>query len=317
MAEVDRLTSMELDGAAETGEMKEIRHRMAEVLGRHFAGEGSRETAVPGLSLHRRTSMSAPASFLYDPSYAFIIRGQKKVMLGDEVYRYDQSRFLLTAIDLPTVVHVLDASEATPYLSIKQVIDMDLARELITQVDQVGGLLGSKGPGMAVGPVTLELLSASSRLIELLDRPEDIPILSHSIQREILYRMLASPVAARLRQVVEIGTQSNRVSAAISWLRANYDRPLRIDELADISGLGESTLHHHFKALTAMSPLQYQKHLRLHEARRLMISDRIDAGSAALRVGYESATQFNREYRRFFGAPPKTDVRAIISVALS
>lgn len=315
MGHSDRLTSMKLDGVTETDLMSEIRNRMADILGRHFAGEGSRQTAVPGLSLHRRTSMSAPASFIYDPSYAFIIRGQKKVMLGDEVYRYDQSHFLFTAIDLPTVVHVLDAAAATPYLSIKQVIDLDLARELINQVDEVGATSGSKGPGMAVGPVTPELLGASLRLIELLDRPEDIPILSRSIQREILYRMLASPVGARLRQVVEIGTQPNRVSAAITWLRANYDRPLRIEELADISGLGESMFHHHFKALTAMSPLQYQKHLRLHEARRLMISDRIDAGSAAHRVGYESATQFNREYRRLFGAPPKSDVRAIISAA--
>ncbi len=163
--------------------------------------------------------------------------------------------------------------------------------------------------------MTPELANASLRLLDLLDHSRDIPILARSIQREILYRMVTGPVGSRLRHAVQVGTQTNRVSAAIRWLRDHYDQPIRIDALADIAGMGESTLHHHFRALTAMSPLQYQKHLRLHEARRLMIADRIDAGSAALRVGYESATQFNREYRRLFRAPPKADVRAILAPA--
>lgn len=288
---------------------------MAAIITRHFDSEGAIATAVPGLSLHKRTFMGAPASFLYEPSYAFIVQGEKRVIVGDETYHYDQNRFLLTAVGLPTVVQVLNASEAIPYISIKQDIDLEMARDLIAEVDQIGNPAAADGPGIAVGPVTSELLGASLRLVELLERPEDIPILSRSIQREILYRVLAGPVGARLRQAVQLGTQTNRVSAAIRWIRDHFDQPLRIEELAGIAGIGESTLHHHFRALTAMSPLQYQKHLRLHEARRLMIADRIDAGSAAFRVGYESVTQFNREYRRLFGVPPKMDVRAILSVA--
>jgi AraC-like DNA-binding protein len=290
-----------------------VRRQIMAIFARHFDGEGAIETIVPGLSLHRRTSMPAPASFLYEPSFAFIVQGEKRVVLGDETYHYDQARFLLTAVDLPTVVQVLRASDERPYISVKQVIDLELARDLIAEVDQLSNPPAVSGPGLAVGPVTPELLNATARLIELLERPADIPILARSIQREIVYRMLAGPVGARLRQVIEVGTQINRVSTAIRWLRNHFDKTVRIEELADIAGLGESTLHHHFRALTSMSPLQYQKHLRLHEARHLMISERLDAGSAALRVGYESATQFNREYRRLFGAPPKTDVRAILA----
>lgn len=262
-----------------------IRRRMVSIFVRHFDGEGSTETAVPGLSLHRRMSMAAPASFLYEPSLALIVRGEKRVILGHETYHYDQAHFLLTA------------------------------RELIAEVDQLRYSTTANEPALAVGPVTAQLLNAALRLLELVDRPQDIPILSRSIQREIIYRALVSPVGARLRQVVEVGTQTNRVSAAVRWLRDHFQQPFRVEQLAEIAGLGESTLHHHFRALTAMSPLQYQKHLRLHEARRLMITERLDAGSAALRVGYESATQFNREYRRLFGVPPKTDIRAILAVA--
>ncbi|WP_244432069.1 AraC family transcriptional regulator [Rhodopseudomonas sp. B29] len=288
---------------------------MSEIVERLLPDEGSLVTAVPGLSLHHRRSAMAPDSSLYDPSFAFIIRGSKRVILGDEIYVYDQDRFLLTAVGLPTIVQVLDASIENPYVSFKLDLDLDLARELIAEVDQSGSSHDVQAAGIAVGPVTPQLTNVALRLLELLDQPADIPILARTIQREILYRIGAGPVGSRLRQAVQLGTHTNRVSAAIRWLRDHFDQPIRIAALADIAGMGESTLHHHFRALTAMSPLQYQKHLRLHEARRLMLADRIDAGSAALRVGYESVTQFNREYRRLFGAPPKSDVRTILAGA--
>jgi len=256
-----------------------------------------------------------PDSSLYEPSFAFIIKGAKRVVLGNETYVYDQDHFLLTAVGLPTIVQVLDASASAPYLSLKLDIDLDMARELIAEVDQLGSPAEGNGTGIAIGPVTPELANAALRLLDLLDEPRDIPILARFIQREILYRIVTGPVGGRLRHAVEVGTQTNRVSAAIRWLREHFDQPVRVETLASVAGMGESTLHHHFRALTAMSPLQYQKHLRLHEARRMMIADRIDAASAALRVGYESVTQFNREYRRLFGAPPKTDVRYILSQA--
>ncbi len=301
--------------AMATEEIELARIRMGEIVESRLPGNGSFYTAIAGLSLHRLTKPMPPVSMLFAPSFAFIIRGEKRVVLGEEVYAYDQDHFLLTAVDLPTIAEVIGASPTAPYASFMFDIDLDAARELIAEVDQHGLQPDDTGTGIAVGPVTPELADASLRLMELLDRPQDIPILARSIQREILYRVITGPVGSRLRQVVELGTQTNRVSVALRWLRDNFDQPIRIDALADMAGMGESTLHHHFRALTAMSPLQYQKHLRLNEARRLMIAERIDAGSAALRVGYESATQFNREYRRLFGIPPKADVRAILAPA--
>lgn len=304
-----------LKGQRDT-EMVALRDRMVEAVTRHLGDQLSRETAISGMSIHGRTTPMEPASFLYDPSFAFIARGSKRVILGDETYVYDESHFLLTAVGLPTIVQVLGATETDPYISVKLDIDLELARELIWEVDERSARSSATGTGLAIGPVTPALASATMRMVELFDTPEDIPILARSLQREILYRVLISPVGERLRQAVQIGTQTNGVANAIDWIRNNFTRPIRIEELADVAGMAESTFHHQFRALTAMSPLQYQKHLRLHEARRLMLNERLDAQRAAHRVGYESATQFNREYRRMFGVPPKRDVKAMLSTSL-
>lgn len=293
------------------------RRRIAEIVERHAAGRGESETAIPGLTVHSKTGPAEPTSYLYEPSFAMIACGSKRVVLGDETYVYDESHFLLTAVGLPTIVQVLNASPADPYYSIKLSIDLDLARELISEVDQQNPEPPGSGTGMAIGPITAPLALAAMRLLELLDSPRDIPILARSLQREILYHVLTSPAGGRLRQAVQLGSQTDRVATAIRWIRENFAEVLRIEQLAEMAGMGESTLHHHFRAITAMSPLQYQKHLRLHEARRLMVNDRIDARLAAHRVGYESSTQFNREYRRLFGAPPKRDVTAILSKHLA
>jgi transcriptional regulator GlxA family with amidase domain len=164
---------------------------------------------------------------------------------------------------------------------------------------------------MATGELTPELLDACCRLMDLLDSPRDIPFLSGLIQREIVYRILQAPAGARLRAIATLGDQSQRTAKAISWIRTNYRKPLRVEELAQVAGMGVSTLHNHFRALTAMSPLQYQKQLRLHTARGRMLTDGLDAASAAFEVGYESASQFNREYSRFFGQPPMRDIRTL------
>ncbi|MEP9368537.1 AraC family transcriptional regulator [Xanthobacter sp. VNH20] len=288
------------------------RSRIADIIARHLGEGGQGETSVAGLTIHGKTGPAEPTSFLYDPSFALIACGSKRVVLGDESYVYDESHFLLTSVGLPTIVQVLDASPSQPYYSIKLNIDLELARELMSEVAQYGPE-PTAGTGMAIGPVTPPLALAAMRLVELLDSPQDIAILARALHREILYHVLTSPIGARLRQAVQLGSRTNGVAAAIEWIRENFTEVLRIEELAERAGMGESTLHHHFRAITAMSPLQYQKQLRLHEARRLMVNDRIDAGLAALRVGYESATQFNREYRRAFGAPPKRDVTAILA----
>lgn len=275
-----------------------------------LAGREDLETLVPGLTLIQRRQPVPPTSYLYSPSLAVIVQGSKNIVLGNSSYHYDESQFLLTAVNLPTITEVAEASPERPYVSIMLKLDLAVAKQIITDAD-LEEAPAAPGSAMAVGPATPQLFDALARLVDLLATPADIPILGDLIQREILYRVLTGPTGSRLRQIVRIGTQSNRVARAVIWLRENYQAPLRVEELAELSNMGLSTLHHHFRLMTSMSPLQFQKHLRLHEARRLLLSEEMDAGSAALAVGYESATQFSREYRRLFGAPPARDVRTL------
>lgn len=292
-----------------------LRAALAAAIARSLGARDDLVSEVPGLFLTRRFHPDRPESYLYEPSLSLIAQGAKRVVLGDTIHRYNEARFLLTAVNLPTIAQVVEASPERPYLAIFLKLDLVAARQMIGEIDRIAPMAATEGGGMATGPATPALIGAVSRLVGLLEAPKDIAILGDLHQREILYRLLTSPVGARLRQIVRLEAQGNRVLRAIDWLRANYARPLRIGELAGISAMGVSTLHHHFRAMTAMSPLQFQKHLRLHEARRLMLSEDLDATSAALRVGYESATQFSREYRRLFGAPPRRDVSALRQVS--
>jgi len=208
------------------------------------------------------------------------------------------------------VSQIITASEEVPLLSLLLKLDMAVVREILSLEEFHASAGSSQGRGIAIGKTTVELLSACSRLMDLLDAPEDIPFLSNTIEREIVYRLLRGPQGERLRAIATLGDQSHRTSKAIAWLRANYAKPLRVDELAAVARMGISTLHHHFRALTAMSPLQYQKQLRLVAARERMLINGLDAATAAFEVGYESASQFNREYKRFFGQPPMRDIQA-------
>jgi AraC-like DNA-binding protein len=192
-------------------------------------------------------------------------------------------------------------------------LEMSLIRELLSRDEIHVAEAPADSPAMATGKVTVEFLGACCRLLELLDTPQDIPFLSGLIQREIIYRILRGPEGARLRAIATLGDQSHRTAKAIGWIKANYAKPLLVEDLAHIAGMGLSTLHHHFRALTAMSPLQYQKQLRLQAARGRMLVDGLDAASAAFEVGYESASQFNREYSRLFGQPPMRDIRTLRS----
>jgi len=192
-------------------------------------------------------------------------------------------------------------------------LDMAMVREVLGREEIYAGEAAAKSPAISVGENTPEFLSACCRLVNLLGCPRDIPFLSGLIQREIVYRILCGSAGARLRSVATLGDQSYRTAKAIAWIIANYAKPLRLEELAEVAGMGVSTLHHHFRMLTALSPLQYQKQLRLQSARNLLLNNALDAASAAFEVGYESATQFNREYSRFFGKPPMRDVRAVLS----
>jgi len=270
-------------------------------------------TDIPGLSLHRRTVPTAPCSMTYQPGVTVIAQGRKRVELGRKRFIYDPTRFLLTSIDLPVVSRVMEASEKAPCLAMSLQFDMPLVRELLSREEIEVPETPSDTPGMAVGETTPEFLNACCRLIDLLDTPRDIPFLSGLIQREIIYRILQSAEGARLRAIATSGEQSHRTAKAIAWIKANYAKPLRLEDLAEIAGMGVSTLHHHFRSLTSMSPLQYQKQLRLQAARGRMLIDGVDAASAAFEVGYESASQFNREYSRFFGQPPMRDIRTLRS----
>jgi AraC-like DNA-binding protein len=274
------------------------------------AGE-QHTTAIPGLSLFRREEPTEPISGLYEPSICMVAQGAKRVVLGEDTYVYDAHHYLITAVHLPTVVQVIEASKEKPYLGLRLKFDHREVSQLMADSNLPAPRTQQSDRGMAVGAVTLPLLAAFQRLLDLLDEKEDIPILAPNIQREIIYRLLVGDQGARLRQIASAGSQSQQIARAIDWLKGNFTRPLRIEDLAAQARMSSSTFHHHFRSMTALSPLQFQKQLRLHEARRLMLGEHQDAATAAFNVGYESPSQFSREYNRFFGAPPLRDIANI------
>jgi AraC-like DNA-binding protein len=269
------------------------------------------ETAIPGLSLYRRDEPTQPASGMYEPSICVVAQGAKRVLLGDDTYVYDAHHFLVTSVDLPTVWQIIKASRVEPCLGLVLKLDLREISHLMADSNLPPPRAQQSSRGMATGEVALPLLTAFQRLIDLLAEPKDIPILAPIIQREISYRLLVGDQGARLRQMASAGSQSHQIARAIDWLQGNFTRPLRIDDLATKVNMSKSTFHHHFRALTAMSPLQYQKRLRLNEARRLMLTERLDATTTAFQVGYESPSQFSREYSRLFGAPPLRDITSL------
>jgi AraC-like DNA-binding protein len=291
--------------------------RLTDDLARRVAGltaDGqTASTALPGLALYRSDSLLGSVCGVYEPCVALILQGSKQVLMGGHGVVYGRGRFLIASLDVPVVATILEASAERPYLALSLRLDLrEIAALLLDEpVPQPRASAAAQGPAMATGAVTLPLLDAFRRLLDLLDQPQDLPVLAPLVRREILYRLLVGEAGARLRQIAAVEGQGAQVARAIALLKTRYTEPLRIEDLARQARMSVSTFHHHFKALTAMSPLQYQKRLRLTEARRLMLADGLDAATAAFRVGYESASQFSREYSRQFGAPPARDISGL------
>jgi len=270
-------------------------------------------TAIPALNLRRLESPSEQTSYVHEPSLCLVAQGAKRVTLGSEQFAYDAAHYLIASVDLPVLAQITEASPEKPYLGLMFKLDPRMISQLILD----GGLAMPRPQqtilGIAVCRLTAPLLGAFQRLLDVLDQPEDIPVLAPMIQREIHYRLLMGEQGARLRQMGTVGSQSNQLAKAIDWLKRNYAEPLRVEDLAAQARMSIPTFHRHFRDLTTMSPIQFQKRIRLHEARRVMFAERLDASSAALQVGYESPTQFNREYSRLFGAPPLRDIKSLRS----
>ncbi|MCO5730490.1 AraC family transcriptional regulator [Rhizobium sp. SSA_523] len=284
---------------------------LSRLIAHHTEDDGVFATAIPRLSLVRASKPTEPMQSVQQPALCIIAQGSKQVLLADEVYHYGPARHLIASADLPITGQVLEADAQKPYLSLKLDLDMNaLAALMMDAPIALSSASHSKscGKALCLSRSDPKLMDAALRLVSLLDTPEDIPVMAPLIEREILYRLLRGDQAAKLRRMLMPESRLSQVNRAIAWIRQNYDKPFSIDQVAREARMSASSLHEHFREVTALSPLQYQKQLRLQEARRLILSEAMDAASAAHRVGYDSPSQFSREYRRLFGAPPMQDV---------
>lgn len=280
-------------------------------LSSHMPADGVKECMIPDLHLYRTEVTTDVTPVVYDPSLCIMLQGEKEVYLNNDKLVYDPLSYLLVPVAVPVSGKVTKASVNKPYLALKMTIDLKELADLV--IDLGGRVERSKDQvkAMSVGRVDEALLSAVSRMVQLLDKPSDIPVLYPLLKREILYRLLLGDLGSQLRDFMLLDSQGHRISKVIEILRKKFNEPLRIKDLADEVHLSESALFQAFKAVTAMSPLQYQKKLRLNEARRIMLHEGIEAATASYKVGYESPSQFSREYSRLFGAPPKSDIERV------
>ena len=284
------------------------RQELAAIIARHCRGDGQFTTPVPGLTMFRLSSPSSPVCTVVRSVFAVTAQGAKRIALADEEYDYDPRSYLITSVGLPLIGQVTEASPSAPYLGLALDLDPLKIADLMGKLPPAPPPPADSARGVAVSPVTPSIADAVLRLVRLVDKPADVPVLAPLLEQELLYFLLTDRQGGRLRDVVAKGSQGYRVSRAIHWVNEHYSQPMAIDALAAAVSMSRSSLHQHFKALTSMSPLQYQKALRLQEARRLMLVEELDAAVASHRVGYESPSQFSREYRRMFGAPPLKDI---------
>ncbi|MBK5415991.1 AraC family transcriptional regulator [Pseudomonas sp. TH31] len=289
-------------------DMEKQREELAAIIRRNTSEDGNYATAVSSLFMSRHSQTHQFAPVLAQPALCIMAQGRKEVRLADEVFNYDPLNYLVVSVSMPVTGRVVTVTSEEPILAVRLDIDPAEITALIADAGPMGVPTRPTGRGLYVERLDAAMLDAVLRLTRLLDTPKDIAMLAPLIRREILYRLLRSQQGHRLYEIAIANSQSHRISQAIKWLNGHYEQPLRIDDLAKEVNLSVSTLHHRFKAMTAMSPLQYQKQLRLQEARRLMLAEGLEASAAGYRVGYESPSQFSREYSRLFGAPPLRDL---------
>jgi len=280
---------------------------MAALLARFAGTDGIHATAIQRLSIIRSAVPNDPMPTAYKPSLCVIAQGSKRATLGDEHYVYDRSRYLVASVDMPVIGEVLDASATEPYLCLCLELEPKEVASVLLDADLPPPADAAPARGLFLARATVDLIDATLRLLRLLKSPEDIPALAPLAEREIIYRLLKSPEGWRLRQMIAGHGHARRIAKSIEWLKKHFREPLRIESLAEAANMSTSSFHAHFKSVTSMSPLQYQKQLRLLEAKRLLLSDAVDAATAGHRVGYESPSQFGREYRRLFGVSPGKD----------
>lgn len=290
------------------------RDELVERIARAIRKDGKIEP-LKGLYLNRCSSTMESIHTVIEPSFCVIAQGSKEVFLGNERYQYDPCHYLLVTAELPLVGHVLEASKERPYLSIRLKLDPKLVGSVMVEAGHSSPQNHGEVRAINVSSLDAGLLDAVVRVVRLLDTPAEADFLAPLITREIVYRLLRGEQGDRLRHIAINGGYTPPIARAIEWLRKSFDQPFRIDSIARELGMSVSGFHHHFKAATAMSPLQFQKQIRLQEARRLMLGEGLDAASVAYRVGYDDASHFNREYKRLFGLPPMRDVERLRETA--
>jgi AraC-like DNA-binding protein len=290
------------------------REELVERIARAIRDDGT-ATPLDGLLLRRASSPTELGHGVSYPALCVIAQGSKEILLGDRRYRYDPAHYLVVTAALPIASRITEASEERPYLGLVLKLDPALVGSVMVEAGRPAPRSQSAVTAIAVSPLDESLLDAAERLVRLLDAPTDARFLAPLVTREIVYRLLTGEQGGRLGHIAVLGGATHRIAEAVERLRNDFDRPLRIEDIARELGMSVSGFHHHFKAVTALSPLQFQKHLRLQEARRLMLGEDLDAASAGYRVGYDDASHFNREYKRLFGAPPMRDVERLRDAA--
>ncbi|MDW3149795.1 AraC family transcriptional regulator [Vibrio sp. 2132-1] len=285
--------------------------KLAKLIDRWTGNANQYDTPISGLRFSRWTTPTPPTSYTHNPSICLIAQGRKRVLLGEESFIYDANHFLISSVDLPIIANIIEASEEQHYLGLIMELDLTEISQLIVDSELAFTQSKEAQKGIAVGELSESLLGAFVRLAELLDEGQNIKILAPIIKREIFYRLLMSEQGTRLHQIVTAGSHSHQIAKAIDWLKNNFVKPLSVGDLASFTGMSKSSFYTHFRSMTSMTPLQFQKKLRLSEARRLMLTENLDAMAATFKVGYESPSQFSREYSRLFGAPPSKDIKSL------